>query len=430
MKKIHATTFSLFLSVLSVAAHEMSASASRAGLFGLKPEYIHVLLNPLLGYGLGVGILILAAGFLTRNRTTRAVGLIVTAVCAASAWPVLLFGQHGYNSLSPMLDTESHQWLDTHMARAERFIYLFYATALFGVASLAFLKKSPTAATVLAALTLAAGGVSLGVGAWIARAGGEVSHSEFRPEGSSPEMPAHEHQHGRTEKADPAKGETSPSSPGHAHTQPASQSEAGHADPATAATVTGPTNKPPSEHQHSPDPAQTTSNATPDHAHADHAALAQSSTNNGQSAHEHPAATPGTNVQPAAPHQHEQAGAAAAPAHAHSTNSLSANWMPDTPEGIWKELHRHHAELQTAIAAKQLDKIHAHAEAVKRLTAALVEIAHPNYKASVGKGAEKINQAISAAHKSAHADDLAGVEANFKQFNDALQQLEQQMRKQ
>lgn len=104
--------------------------------------------------------------------------------------------------------------------------------------------------------------------------------------------------------------------------------------------------------------------------------------------------------------------------------------MPDTPEAIWNELHRHQSELQTAIDAKQLDKIHAHAEAVKRLTAALVEVVHPNYKASVEKGAELIKQAISATHKSAHAEDIAGVESNFKLFNEALQELEQRMKKQ
>ena len=104
--------------------------------------------------------------------------------------------------------------------------------------------------------------------------------------------------------------------------------------------------------------------------------------------------------------------------------------MPDTPEGIWKELHRHHAELQTAIAAKQLDQIHAHAEAVKRLTAALVEIVHPDHKASVEKGAEKIKKAVSDMHKSAHAEDAAGVNANFKLFEEALTELQEQMRKQ
>jgi hypothetical protein len=411
----------------SLLAHEMQGG-STSGLFGLKPEYIHVLLNPLPAYGLMVGIAVLLSGFVFKHPVLRATGLIIVAVCTAAAWPVLYFGQHGYNSLYTQIDTESQQWLDIHMSRAERFIYVFYATAALAIVGLLCLKKSSRTAAALGAATLLASFGCLGVGAWIARAGGEVSHSEFRAEGSSPEMPAHEHQHGLTEHAESSKAETSPASQGHEHTPPATQGDSAHTG--HPAPTTAPTNQPQPEHQHSPDSTQTISNATPHHAHADHATASQSSTNNSQSAHDHQAVAPGTNAQPASSPQHDHANAAA-PAHSQGTNNTpSANWTPDTPEGIWKELHRHLAELQTAIATKKLDQIHAHAEAVKRLTAALVQVVHPDYKASVGKGAEKINQAISAAHESAHADDLAGVEANFKQFSDALHELEQQMKKQ
>ena len=80
------------------------------------------------------------------------------------------------------------------MSRAERFIYIFYAAAALGLSALIF-RKSPKAYPWLAVSTLALSCVSLGLGAWIARAGGEVSHSEFRSDQSPPEAPAHEHQH-------------------------------------------------------------------------------------------------------------------------------------------------------------------------------------------------------------------------------------------
>ena len=167
-------------------AHDMHMAGSKEGFLGLKPEYLHVLLNPLPVYGLGIGIVTLAIGLLARNKSTRTAGLIITAICAASAWPVLYFGQHGYNNLAPMLDTESHQWLDEHMNRAERFIYFFYATAVLAIAALAFPKKFPKACIPLALLTLTLGAVSLGIGGWISRSGGQVSHSEFRT-GQEPE---------------------------------------------------------------------------------------------------------------------------------------------------------------------------------------------------------------------------------------------------
>jgi hypothetical protein len=399
MKKILVTVMA-FQAASSLLAHEIEGG-SNSGLFGLKPEYIHVLLNPLPVYGLGIGLIILLFGLLLRKPSARTAGLFVCALCAASAWPVLYFGQHGYNHLYPQLDTESQQWLDAHMSRAERFIYLFYATAALAVSSLVCLKKFPKAVSALSTATLLLSAASLGIGGWISRAGGEVSHSEFRTEGAAPEAPAHEHQHGdhgekptnyTNTKAEPHEQhetrppvETNVASPAasehagaaHQHQQPRSQTATNppaHQLEATAATST---NVPPHEHA-----VGTSTNAT--HSHA-------------------PPPTAGYTV---------------------------SSRLTDTPEGLWTQLHRHQAELKSAIAAKQVDQIHPHAEALKLLTAALVQVVHPDHKASVEAGADTINQAISAAHKSAHAEDLPGVESHFKEFNEALQQLQEQMRKQ
>jgi len=101
------------------------------------------------------------------NNAICVTGLVICTLCAASAWPVLYFGQHGYNSLYPQIDTESQQWLDAHMARAERFIYIFYAAAALGLSALAF-RRSTKAFAGLPASTLALSCVSLGLGAWIA----------------------------------------------------------------------------------------------------------------------------------------------------------------------------------------------------------------------------------------------------------------------
>lgn len=171
---------------------------STEGLFGLKPEYVHVLLNPLPVYGLAMGALALLAALLVRSKAAQNIALAFVVLCAASAWPVLIYGQHGYNHLYPQLDPESQQWLDVHMERAERFIYAFYLTALLGIAALGAQKKLPKANKVLALLTLASALASLGIGAWISRAGGEVSHSEFRgeeapPINSAPEQHQHKH---------------------------------------------------------------------------------------------------------------------------------------------------------------------------------------------------------------------------------------------
>ena len=328
-------------------AHDPGEHASKTGLFGLKPEYLHVLLNPLLGYGLGIGVAILAFGLLARNKTARTIGLLVTAVCAASAWPVLYFGQHGYNSLSPLLDTESHQWLDAHMERAERFIYVFYATAMLAMGALAFSKK-PKAAFVLAGLTLAMGASSLGIGAWIARAGGQISHSEFREEGAPPPVvqnSAHEHGGEKMQMTNTSGGhQPGTAEQGHGTMKPA---EAGG-------------------HKHE---------TTPDHA-------------------------------------------------------VEKTPLPDTTEGVWKTIHEHHGELQSAVNASQFKDVPAHAGMIGDLAKHLVELTPSDQKAVVESGVNKIAPALDELKSSAETGSETVMKTHFKEFEEALKQLEEQMKPQ
>src|SRR2546425_343340 len=83
----------------------------------------------------------LLLSLLARNKTAQFISLVLIVLCSAAAWPVLYYGQHGYNHLFPQLDTESQQWLDVHMHRAEQFIYAFYATAILGIAALVSCRK-------------------------------------------------------------------------------------------------------------------------------------------------------------------------------------------------------------------------------------------------------------------------------------------------
>ena len=334
MKKFIAIVITAAIGVAAAFAHDPGAHTSKAGLFGLKPEYLHVLLNPLLGYGLGIGVVILAFGLLARNKTARTIGLIVTAVCAASAWPVLYFGQHGYNSLSPLLDTESHQWLDAHMERAERFIYVFYATAVLAIGALAFSKK-PKASFVLAVLALVIGACSLGIGAWIARAGGQISHSEFREEGAPPPvMQNTAHEHGGE------KMQMTNTSGGHQH----GTSGQGH-------------------------------ETTPEH-------------------------------------------------------TAEKTPLPDTIEGVWKAIHEHHGELQSAVNASQFKDVPAHTGMIGDLAKHLVELTPSDQKAAFENGVNKITPALDELKSSADTGSETVMKTRFKEFDEALKQLEEQMKKQ
>lgn len=320
MKKIAVIFLAALAGRGASLAHEMEGGSTK-GLFGLKAEYLHVLLNPLPVYGLAMGVLVLAVGLLARSKSARNIGLVVIVLCSASAWPVLIFGQHGYNHLYPQLDTESQQWLNVHMQRAERFIYVFYATALLGAVALATQKKWLKTNHALTWLTLIAAAASLGIGGWISRAGGEVSHSEFRNEEIPP--PETDHHHGG-EQASPQTDET----------------------------------------------------------------------------------------------------------NQHGVRSTGENQLPDTVEGIWTELHRHASELESAVTAKQFNGVHPQAVAIKGLTAKLVAIVHPDHKASVQAGVDKVNGAMGDLHKAAEAGDEAGARDGLKNLETALKQLEEQMKRQ
>ena len=195
MKTLIVILAATFLSARAVLAHEHSEGA---GLFGLPPEYLHVLLNPLPVYGLAMGILALAGALLARSRAALVIALMLVILASASAWPVLHFGQSAYARVRGQADEPGQQWLDEHMTRAEKFVYAFYVTALLGIGALVSQKKFPKAATPLAVATLLAGVASLGVGGWMSKAGGQIRHPEFRHGPPAAEHVEPEHHHENT----------------------------------------------------------------------------------------------------------------------------------------------------------------------------------------------------------------------------------------
>lgn len=144
------------------------------------PEYMHILLNPLPVYGLAVAVLALAIALLWRTRSARLIALALVLFTAASAGPVYYYGEAGYDRVKSMSDPAGEQWLDEHMRRGEETIVAFYVTA--GLAALAIFAefKSKRVAVPFAILTLLFAVAALGMGAWVAYAGGHVRHKEFR----------------------------------------------------------------------------------------------------------------------------------------------------------------------------------------------------------------------------------------------------------
>jgi hypothetical protein len=341
MKTLTVISIAVLLGIASASAHEKHEHAPGPGLFGQPPEYVHVLLNPLPVYGLAIGILALGAALLARSKPARAIALGIIIVSSASDWAVAHYGKNAYAGIREKSDEAGQKWLDEHMDRAEKFVYVFYATALLGIAALISQKKFPKAATGLTVITLVASVASLGIGGWISKAGGQIRHPEFRT-GSAP----------------PAKGAP--------HEHDASK---------------------PSHETMQPDKMQ----------HAD-----------AGEGHKHGAADKQSAEKPAA----------------------EKPQLPDTLEGVWKHIHEHHAELETAITGKKFSEVQTHVQHLSALTKRLVELSHADHKTAVENGVNKINQPLAELKQSAETGSELVLKTNFDAFVKSLNELEEQMKKQ
>lgn len=145
-----------------------------------QPEYLHVLVHPfpILGMALAAPLLLFALA--VRSRGAREAGLVLIMLAALGALATVKIGQKAYDRVYDRIELESQQWLDVHMERAEDAQWAFYLTGLLAALALAASRRKP--AWERPATLGAAGGALLcsALGGWIAHAGGQVRHSEFR----------------------------------------------------------------------------------------------------------------------------------------------------------------------------------------------------------------------------------------------------------
>ena len=158
-----------------------------------QPEYVHVLLNPLPVYGLLLSWIGLIIAFVLKSRRAQIATLALVLVSSVSAWPVYEYGEDGYDRVLAMTDDDGHAWLDEHMHRADKLIYIFYALALLSAIAIAAPLKWPTTAAPLIIVVILLGALTLGSGGYIAYAGGRIRHREFRNEPAPPIRAEQEH---------------------------------------------------------------------------------------------------------------------------------------------------------------------------------------------------------------------------------------------
>ena len=151
-----------------------------------QPEYVHVLLNPLPVYGLLLSWIGVIIAFVLKSRRAQIATLALVLISSVSAWPVYEYGEDGYDRVLAMTDDDGHAWLDEHMHRADKLIYIFYALALLSAIAIAAPLKWPTTAAPLVIAVILLGALTLGSGGYIAYAGGRIRHREFRNEPAPP----------------------------------------------------------------------------------------------------------------------------------------------------------------------------------------------------------------------------------------------------
>ncbi len=158
-------------------------------------EYVHVLINPLPVYGLAMGVLGLVVGLILRTPKVTIAALVLVFVGGISAWPTYYYGEAGYDRVKALSDDAGGKWLDEHMARGEKLIWMFYVLAGVSAIGVVAVAKRPRSSFAVSVFTLVLGTATLGAGGYIAYAGGHVRHREFRFE-PPPEGREEEHHHG------------------------------------------------------------------------------------------------------------------------------------------------------------------------------------------------------------------------------------------
>ena len=154
------------------------------------PEHLHVALNHIALIGLAVAVIPLLIALLRKDRGALQSAWLIILLCGLSIPVVMITGENGAARLTSgaagiQLDTAAQQALAEHEDRAEKAAGFVYAATGLAVAGLLMMRFAPKHQYKVAALTLAACLLGSAMLIWTAEAGGQIRHSEFRPDTNS-----------------------------------------------------------------------------------------------------------------------------------------------------------------------------------------------------------------------------------------------------
>jgi len=147
----------------------------------MDPVHLHLLLNHIPIIGLAIATLSLLLALLARNSGAVKIALALVLLTSASALPVYLTGENAYKPVRRhYADAVGMEWLDTHLERADRTIFLFALPAALSLAGLLLPRPFSKWNTPLAWAALLAATASFAAAIWVAEAGGQIRHLEIR----------------------------------------------------------------------------------------------------------------------------------------------------------------------------------------------------------------------------------------------------------
>lgn len=145
-----------------------------------QPEYVHAAINHFPLVGMFIAMLALIAGLIARSQSATFIALILLALTALSIWPVYHFGEEGYDRVLSMADDPGQAYLRYHAELAGRWAWLYYVTAGLAALACGLGIKWPKWLLAGSIISLLLATASLVAGIYIAQAGGEIRHREFR----------------------------------------------------------------------------------------------------------------------------------------------------------------------------------------------------------------------------------------------------------
>lgn len=115
-------------------------------------------------------------------------------------------------------------------------------------------------------------------------------------------------------------------------------------------------------------------------------------------------------------------------AHEGEDHHSHAVTVPETPDAIVAEIHKHHTKISEVVKAKNLAAVHDHSDAIVTLAKALPEKVAPDKKDVVQSPVNQITKAAGMLHEATDANNQADAETRLKNLESSIAQLERKLK--